>query len=87
MMNKDALHRSLFPNMITKEKIQEQISELKIEQATLQSSHEKLIREHQQRVEVVQQTAGANAARMQQIMGAIEQLTQLMNGETEGKEP
>jgi molecular chaperone GrpE (heat shock protein) len=78
-------------SMITKEIIQEQINELKLEQRRLQASHDELIREHQQRVEKTQQQANSNVVRMQQMIGAINQLTHLLNGEKdpnqERKEP
>lgn len=69
--------------MITQEIIKERISKLQIEQASLQSSHDKLIREHQQRVARVQEIAQGNVARMHQITGAIAQLTNLLNGQTD----
>lgn len=72
--------------MITKEHILDQISKLKVEQANLNTSHEELIQSHQQRTKLVQEMAQQNANRMQQIVGAIAQLTQLLNGETPKQE-
>jgi hypothetical protein len=73
--------------MITKEAVEEQITKLKVEKVALQASHDKLIREHQARVEQVQQIASGNISRMQQITGAISQLTELLNGQNGQKPP
>jgi len=72
--------------MITENQIKERISKLKVEKAALQASHDNLVREHQQRTAQVQQIAQGNANRMQQIIGAIAQLTQMLNGDN-GQNP
>lgn len=77
--------------MITNETIQEQIVKLTAEETTLRSNHDKLIREHQQRTQRVQEIVNANVSRMQQITGSIATLKQLLNGAekppTEENEP
>jgi hypothetical protein len=73
--------------MITTEHIQKQIDKLIIEEASIRSAHEQMMREHQERTAVVQTSAQANANRMQQIAGAISQLKQLLNGQKPPEEP
>lgn len=65
---------------ITEEMIKLQIEKLTAEEFRLRASHEAMVREHQQRTAVVQETAQANANRLQQIAGAISQLRTLLNG-------
>jgi uncharacterized protein YbcI len=72
--------------MISKEQIQEQIDKLTAEEFSLRATHEAMVREHQQRTAVVQETAQNNANRIQQITGAISQLRTLLNGQN-GQNP
>ena len=67
--------------MITKDLIHEKIKTLRTEQATLQASHDALVREHQSRTAKVQETIANNQSRFQQIAGAIAQLQELLNHE------
>lgn len=65
--------------MITKEQIQEKIGKLQIEQASLQSVHDNMVRNFQQAQAEFQQKVAGNQSRFQQITGAIAQLTELSN--------
>lgn len=67
--------------MITPEQIQERIVKLRLEQTSLQSSHDQMIRERNERETQFAQIVQANQNRFQQITGAIAQLTTLLNGE------
>lgn len=65
--------------MITQESIQEKIGKLKIEQATLQTLHERMVQEFQQAQNEFNQKVVANQNRFQQITGGIVQLMELLN--------
>lgn len=76
--------------MITKEEIQERINKLTVEQAALQSRHDAMVKEHQDRTAQFQQIVAGNQNRFQQITGAIAQLTEMLqgvNGETPPENP
>lgn len=64
--------------MITKEQIQEKIGKLKIEQASLQTLHDNMVRDFQTQQQNFQQTVAAHQNRFQQLTGAIAQLTELL---------
>lgn len=63
---------------ITKEQIQEKIGKLQIEQATLQTHHDNMVKSFQEQQAQFQQVVAGNQNRFQQIMGAIAQLTELL---------
>lgn len=65
----------------TPEAIKERIDQLTTEKEVLEAQHNKLLTDHQQRTAMVQQAASSNLNRMQQIVGGIAQLTELLNGE------
>lgn len=67
--------------MITPDKIQEQIDKLSAEEASIKVQHERMVREHQNRTQQVQQIVNSNLNRLQQITGGISQLKMLLNGE------
>lgn len=73
--------------MITLVKIQEMIAKLIAEEATLRSTHELMIREHQQRTQRIQDAATANANRFQQIAGALSVLKDLLVQEQSPGQP
>lgn len=64
-----------------KEKIEERLSALKEELKTLQVNHDLLVAERNQREKVFGEQVQANQIRFQQLHGAIENLSQLLNGE------
>lgn len=63
---------------ITKEQIQEKIGKLQIEQATLQTNHDNMVKSFQEQQSQFQQIVAGNQNRFQQITGAISQLTELL---------
>lgn len=65
---------------MTKEIIEKRIAALEAERDALHTSHDRMIREHQQRTEMIQQNAQQNANRMQQLYGAIAEFRRLVNG-------
>lgn len=73
--------------MITKESIQEKIGKLQIEQATLQTRHDNIVKEFQVKQAEFQQVVTGNQNRFQQITGAIAQLTELLNSIPNGELP
>ena len=64
--------------MITKESIQEKIGKLQIEQATLQTLHDNMVKDFQQKQAEFQQVVTGNQARFQQLTGAIAELSALL---------
>lgn len=64
--------------MITKESLKEQIGKLQIEQATLQTRHDTLVKDFQLRQAEFQQVVAGNQNRFQQITGSIQSLTELL---------
>lgn len=64
--------------MITKEQIQEKIGKLKIEQASLQTLHDNMVRDFQAQQQNFNQTVVAHQNRFQQLTGAIAQLSELL---------
>lgn len=64
--------------MITKESIQEQIGKLQIEQATLQTRHDNIVKEFQFKQAEFQQVVSGNQNRFQQITGSIQSLTEML---------
>lgn len=64
-----------------KEQIETRLTALKEELAALQASHGQLVTERNQREEEFGVKCQANQHRFQQLNGAIQELTQLLNGE------
>jgi hypothetical protein len=58
-------------------KITERITELQIERATLQQTHDQMIAAHQEATKQFQERVAANQNRFQQIAGAIAELEAL----------
>jgi hypothetical protein len=58
-------------------KIDERITELQIERATLQQNHDAMIAAHQEAAKQFQERVAQNQARFQQIAGAIAELEAL----------
>lgn len=58
--------------------IQERIGQLRIELASLEVSHDRLVRDFNQHQQEFQQKVTANQSRFSQITGAIAELTELL---------
>jgi hypothetical protein len=67
-------------------KIEERITELRIESATLQQNHDAMIAAHQETVKLFQERVAANQNRFQQIAGAIAELEAIQKDGQEPKE-
>ena len=63
---------------MTEETLKTKIGQLKIEQATLQVMHDKMVKEHTERTQTVNALAAQNQARFQQLTGAIDELEKLL---------
>lgn len=72
--------------MITKEQIEQKITQLKHEQNMLQLQHDKMVRERNEREQQFSQIVTSNQARFQQITGALIHLNELIN-QPNGEKP
>ena len=67
--------------MITKEKIERRISELELMQTQLRMQNDRMVAERNEREQAFQEGVLLNQKNFQQIIGAIAQLKELLNGE------
>ena len=72
---------------MTTEKINERIGQLRIELATLETLHDKMVKDFQAQQQIFQQKVQSNQLRFQQLQGAITELTMLLTGNEEPPNP